>query len=674
MQNAIITADHIGKIIDTLILIVVAVGASAALWVTANLLFNQVRSNWVRFNALIGYAVGFLLLLILQGNRLLKANGPDGSSITELGELLWTPFFGGFLFAAVAYVLSTTNNVNQRLWIGAGSGLALGLIIGARLAEQAQPQLEILTLLISTIVFGGIGAAIAVLRGRQYQPTLVVGSAIGAFIGGFGLPKVGNTYAAPVGAAQEPSESAATELVLLSSGSVWEAIITTGIVGALFGAWVGLMKNAGVVGRARIDAKSRAVIFLTPAMTFLTIAIVTPTLITIWLSLKDNESVRFVWFENYGTVFTDRDSFDVSNWTSIFTSRLFWLGIIIGAAGLLIGLTIRRRTGSGFTAGGPAFFPLAIAIVFVVFAAVSVLRGTFMNNVWWVFAVTLFSTGLGLAIAVLADRAKLESVAKSIIFMPMAISLVGASIIWRFVYTARDTSKSQTGVLNAIWVQLGKWSTGEGLLNLLGTILVWVLVLVAITSIARCLTARQYDKLPIRVLTVLFLGWIAIRFTFDGIGGFRTNSAGVLVPDTIDFVQDPPFNNFWLLLILIWIQTGFAMVILSAAIKAVPTELIEAAKVDGATESQVFWRVTLPQISTTIGVVVTATIVSVMKVYDIIKVVTNGNFGTQVLANDMFQEAFQFSNPEIGATLAVILFLSLLPIMILNIRRMQKEV
>ena len=115
------------------------------------------------------------------------------------------------------------------------------------------------------------------------------------------------------------------------------------------------------------------------------------------------------------------------------------------------------------------------------------------------------------------------------------------------------------------------------------------------------------------------------------------------------------------------------MVILSAAIKAVPTEFLEAARVDGATESQIFWKVTLPQIATTIGVVVTTIIVLVMKVFDIVKVVTNGNFGTQVLANDMFQQAFQFSRIGQGAALAILILLSVLPVMIYNIRRMQRE-
>ena len=123
------------------------------------------------------------------------------------------------------------------------------------------------------------------------------------------------------------------------------------------------------------------------------------------------------------------------------------------------------------------------------------------------------------------------------------------------------------------------------------------------------------------------------------------------------------------MVIMIWIQTGFSMVILSAAIKAVPTELIEAAKIDGATDSQAFWRVILPQIATTIGVVVTTLIVGVMKVFDIVKVTTNGQFDTQVLANNMFDEAFNRVNIGKGAALAMLIFLSVLPVMVFNIRK-----
>ena len=139
------------------------------------------------------------------------------------------------------------------------------------------------------------------------------------------------------------------------------------------------------------------------------------------------------------------------------------------------------------------------------------------------------------------------------------------------------------------------------------------------------------------------------------------------------FLQEAPFNNMWLMVVLIWVQTGFAMVILSAAIKAVPTELLEAAKVDGATDSQMFWRITLPQIAPTIGVVVTTLFVTVMKVFDIVYAMTNGNFGTQVIANQMWITAFGQTNLGLGSAFAVVLFVSVIPIMWINIRRLGKE-
>jgi alpha-glucoside transport system permease protein len=215
-----------------------------------------------------------------------------------------------------------------------------------------------------------------------------------------------------------------------------------------------------------------------------------------------------------------------------------------------------------------------------------------------VVAVTGIATGLGLAVAVLADRMKGESVAKALIFLPMAISFVGASVIWRFVYAFQPAGVDQIGLLNAVWV---------------------------------------------------------------GLGG---------VPQTV--LQAQPWNTFFLIIVLIWGQTGFAMVVLSAAIKAVPDDLIEAARVDGATESQVFWRVVLPQIRTTILVVVTTLVILVMKVFDIVKVMTNGEFGTNVIANEMFDQAFRFNARGQGAALAVVLFVSVLPVMIINVRRVRQ--
>jgi ABC-type sugar transport system permease subunit len=312
----------------------------------------------------------------------------------------------------------------------------------------------------------------------------------------------------------------------------------------------------------------------------------------------------------------------------------------------------------------------------VSFGAFTAMRGTIINNLWWVVTVTFFSTAIGLAVAVLADQSGGEKIAKSIIFMPMALSLVGASIIWRFVYQTRDISKEQTGVLNAVWIGLGKLSTGSGLPTLIGAIVFGLIALVCATFLARMLTRQAYGRAVVPAVLLFFSGWIFLRYTQiigGGIGGFTYNEDGTAEAQAVAFVQETPYNNFWLMVVLIWIQVGFAMVILSAAIKAVPTELIEAAQIDGATKSQVFWRITLPQIATTIGVVVTTLIVLVMKVFDIVKVMTNGQFGTQVLANDMFAQAFQFGNTGRGAALAMLIFLSVLPVMYYNIRKMQKE-
>ena len=639
------------KLFDTLILIVAAVGISAGVWVGANLLFDQVHKNWVRFSALISFVGGFVVLLLVQGNRLLQSNGPSSDSITNFGELIWTPVLGGLIVAALAVLVARTEEALTRLIVGVGSGLIVGVAIGLRLVEEARPEIEAGWLIGWTVVVGAIGAGLGVLRGRGWTTGLLWGAAIGWLLGAFAMPDLG-------------------------SGSVTEAVLGAAVPGLLLGLRVGRGKNTDRLGRGRLDTRSRATIFVAPALAFVAIALVAPTMLTLWLSLKDRDSEFFVGIDNYRSVFTDVNSFDIGAWSAIFTSRLFIVGIILLVLALVVGFARRLQSGSGFEAGGPAFAPLILSSVLIAFAVFSVLRGTILNNVWWVFTVTVFSTGLGLAIAVLADRAKFESAAKSIIFMPMAISLVGASVIWRFMYLARDTSKPQTGLLNALWVGLGRLSTGSGIPTTVGTVVLWLALLGTLAATARSLVRRRWDHVALPAIATVFLGWIAFRYIGwlgEGIGGFREGADGAIKPDTVFFVQDTPFNNVWLMVILIWIQTGFAMVILSAAIKAVPTELLEAARVDGATESQVFWRVTIPQITTTIGVVVTTLIVLVMKVYDIVKVVTNGNFGTQVLANDMFQQAFTNQNRGVGAALAAILFFSVLPVMVLNIRRMQRD-
>lgn len=349
------------------------------------------------------------------------------------------------------------------------------------------------------------------------------------------------------------------------------------------------------VGRAM-----RPWIFVGPALIFIFATLVVPTARTIYLSFFDNSGENFVDGENYGWIFTTDDIFSLDGATDILGSRLFLIGGICFAVSTFLAIRAGRRIGTGadFSQTTPMVI-IAAATTFSLFALFANMEGVIWNNLWWVFAVTAFATVLGLAVAVLADGVKGESVAKSLIFLPMAISFVGASIIWRFIYAFEPAGTEQIGVINAIWT------------------------------------------------------------------GFGASPLAVL--------QQGPWNTFFLIVVLIWAQTGFAMVVLSASIKAVPDEFIEAARVDGATSSQIFWRIVLPQITSTIVVVITTLIILVMKVFDIVKVMTNGEFGTNVIANEMFDQAFRFQAQGRGAALAVILFVSVLPIMFINVRRVRKE-
>jgi alpha-glucoside transport system permease protein len=227
------------------------------------------------------------------------------------------------------------------------------------------------------------------------------------------------------------------------------------------------------------------------------------------------------------------------------------------------------------------------------------MRTVFRNNLLWIVGVTTLSTFFGLLMAVLADRVRYESLAKSLVFLPMAISFVGASVIWRFVYDAsRLAGEEQVGLLNAIWVGLGN--------------------------------------------------------------------------DPVFWLLETPWNNFLLIIAMIWMQTGFAMVVLSSAIKGVPTELLEAARIDGADEWKVFRYVTLPAIAGTLAVVVTTTIILVLKVFDIVRVMTGGRSETSVIANEMIS-AIGFGAQERAGALAVLLFVAVIPILIYNVRRFRRE-
>lgn len=220
-----------------------------------------------------------------------------------------------------------------------------------------------------------------------------------------------------------------------------------------------------------------------------------------------------------------------------------------------------------------------------------------LNTAAWTVVVPLLSTIFGLLYAVLVDRTRFEKFAKTLIFLPMAISMVGASIIWKFMYEYKPTSVNQTGFLNQI--------------------LVWL--------------------------------------------GFEPQQ----------FLLSPPWNTFFLILIMIWIQTGFAMTILAASIKAIPDEIVEAAQIDGAEGWNTFINVTVPAIRPALIVVVTTIAMATLKVFDIVRTSTGGQFRTSVIANEFYVQKFSQANNGIAAALAVIMFVLVIPIVIYNVRQMR---
>jgi alpha-glucoside transport system permease protein len=281
----------------------------------------------------------------------------------------------------------------------------------------------------------------------------------------------------------------------------------------------------------------RPYVFVGPALVMLSVFLVYPVIATILISLKDANSKSFVGLANYRFVFTD--------------------------PGML--RSIR-------------------------------------NTVGWIVLVPLVGVSIGLVFATLADRLRRgEGVAKSIIFLPMAISMVGAAIVWQFVYSFRPEGfGSNIGLLNGI------------------------------------------------------------------VGGFGHSP--------VPWLTERPWNNLLLMVIMVWMQTGFAMVVLSAAIKAVPEEIIEAARIDGASEFQVFRRITVPSILPTIVVVTTYMVINALKVFDIVFVMGSPDAnGTEVMAERMITWFFVRDHDGRGAAIAVILFLAVVPVMVWNIRRFRAQ-
>ncbi len=235
------------------------------------------------------------------------------------------------------------------------------------------------------------------------------------------------------------------------------------------------------------------------------------------------------------------------------------------------------------------------------------------NTVWWVILATTVSTIVGITIARFADRMRGEPIAKALIFLPTAISLVGAGIIWNFVYATKGSDPDkQFGLLTWLWLKLDPILPGK--------------------------QEAHY--------------WLQDRKFF----GIDSN----FLPGT---------NTIFMIIVIIWIQAGFATVVLSAAMKGVPDDLVEAARIDGATDRQAFFRIVLPYVRGTIITVATTTLIAVLKVFDIIQTMgKGGQFDTSTLANDMYTRSFPLEQPGYGAMLAVILFVAVVPIVWVNAR------
>lgn len=614
--------------------IVAAIGLSALLFIGANRLFDLIVDRWRAYLGLLGALTGAVFFAVLSGNRVLDGSGA-----------LWV-LVGAALVATMAVAPDLVSDRRLRPLVGGAVGMAVGLVVAVALDASVRPTVTASDLIAPVGVAVACYMIVAARRGRIRPGGLLAAAGIGLTAGSWLLADVGGG----------------------SNGSLAISVL---VPFGLFGSSLGAGEQRQRAERYDLQRRTRVGAFLGPAMFFVVMGLVVPLVRTIYLSLHGSKGQVWVGLKNYGEVLTNKKSLDLEDWADIFGSRLTYLGAGLLLFGVVAGLVIGRRRGRLLEPTASSLGPVSVGTLLLMFAVFASLRGTVMNNLWWVIVVTLLSTVLGLAAAVLADGARFESVAKSLIFMPMAISFVGAGIIWRFMYIARPPQKPQTGLFNAIWVGLGTMApSGAGQLTVIAVLggATAVLAGLAVFGIRRQQSGMTLGSGFVAVPVL----WLLYRILGPGLGGVETGPLGDPMGKPILFVQEGPFNNVWLMVVLIWIQTGFAMVILSAAIKAVPVALLEAARVDGATDGQVFFHVTLPTIVPTISVIVTALIVLVMKVFDIVRVMTNGNFGTQVIANEMWQRAFTEFNLGLGSALAVVLFLAVVPVMGLNVRRMQR--
>ena len=299
------------------------------------------------------------------------------------------------------------------------------------------------------------------------------------------------------------------------------------------------------------------------------------------------------------------------------------------------------------------------------------------NNMLWLIVVPAASTAFGLLVAQLTDRIAWGNIAKSLIFMPMAISFVGASVIFKLIYDARPADQAQIGVLNAIWM---KFDGGIGsflFLKIFPAIMLIGFALVvgyAAWVVLRPILSRgSRSAWWLRLLQIGLSGLGIYLAVLALINVFRVLGAEFEYGQPQTWLTLPFWNNFFLMVVLIWIQTGFAMVILSAALRGIPEETIEAAIVDGANPFQVFFSIKVPQLMSTIVVVWTTITLTVLKVFDIVFAMTNGQWQTQVLANYMFDKLFRANDWGVGSASAIVIMLLVTPILVWNVVNARKE-
>ena len=371
-------------------------------------------------------------------------------------------------------------------------------------------------------------------------------------------------------------------------------------------------KNAGRnINRANMV---RPWLFLLPAMIALGLYLVYPVFATLWYSMTDRDAGNaFVGFDNYRQMFAQPKFWEAMN-----------------------------------------------------------------NNILWLIIVPAASAAFGLLAAQLTDRIKWGNFAKSLIFMPMAISFVGASVIFKLIYDTRPVDTNQIGVLNAVWLQFNGGVGSFLILRLIPAALVACFVAALANvgyNIARKRLAPSHKQgsvfASIASAGLVSLCLVAVIIGLKGFFGLFTFDFPYGVPQT--WLTTPTWNSILLMVVLIWIQTGFAMVILSAALRGVPEETIEAAIVDGANVFQVFFKIKMPQIAGTIVVVWTTITLTVLKVFDIVFAMTNGQWETQVLANYMYAQLFVANDWGVGSAAAIIIMLLVSPILVWNVWNVRKE-